>query len=312
MAIYAAGSTIGPAVGNVYAAFIAPSLGWRWIFYLTSLLIMGCHLPLIYFFVPETRHNVLLERKAAKLRKETGSDRFVSVHATEKKSLGAGLKVSLTRPFRFLFTEPITAFAATWNGFLYGLVFLFNTAFIEVWGSGNGGYGFATGVDQLSFLALIIGCLLGLAIYPFFGEPYYQRKIQQKGQSVPEARMFMGLFGCILIPVGLFITAWTCYPGTVHWIVPMIGAAIFGVGFFWVLYGILTYLTDSYSTYSASALGAAILIRNVSRVHASVSLIGPSLIVLPNTDRRSNLPPLCLVSVRESRQPLGRQSHCFP
>lgn len=119
MAIYTFGSTIGPAFGNTYAAYIATKMGsWRWIFYLTSLLIMGCHLPLIYFLLPETRHNIILERKAARLRKETGSDRFVSVHATENRSLWQGLRVALTRPFRFLSSEPITIFAAAWNGLL--------------------------------------------------------------------------------------------------------------------------------------------------------------------------------------------------
>ncbi|CAO1628107.1 unnamed protein product [Parajaminaea phylloscopi] len=264
VSIYAFGSCIGPAVGNVYAAFIAPNLGWRWIFYLTSLLVMGCHLPLIYFLLPETRHNIILDRKAARLRKETGSDRFVSVHATEKKSLSQGLKIALSRPLRFLVSEPITMFASAWNAYLYLCIFLFNDAFLKIWGRGNGGYGFSPAVAQLSFLSLIVGCLIGFLILPFTGEPYYQRVVKRAGESVPEARMYMGLYGCLLIPIGLFITAWTCYPDRVHWIVPMIGAAVFGIGFFWVLYGILAYLTDSYGAFSASALGAAILIRNIA------------------------------------------------
>lgn len=145
----------------------------------------------------------------------------------------------------------------------YGLIFLFNDAFLKIWGRGNGGYSFNPSLSQLSFISLIVGCFIGFIVMPFTGERYYQRKIRAVGESVPEARMFMGLFGCCLLPIGLFLTAWTCYPGKIHWIVPMIGASIFGAGFFWVLYGILTYLTDSYGAYSASALGAAILVRNI-------------------------------------------------
>lgn len=263
MAIYAGGSCIGPAVGNVYASFIAPQLNWRWIFYLTSLLIMGLHLPVIWFVLPETRHNILLERKAARLRKEAKSDRFVSVHAPEKKQLSTSLKIALTRPLRFLFTEPITGFAALWNGFLYGLIFLYNDAYAMIFGSENGGYGFSPGLTQLTFLSLIIGSVIGGLSYPLIGERIYQSQIRRAGQSVPEARMIMGCFGCVLLPVGLFLTAWTCYPGKIHWIVPLLGPAIFGYGFFCVLFGILTYLTDSYGAFSASALGAAILIRNI-------------------------------------------------
>lgn len=237
MAIYACLSCIGPAVGNVYASFIAPQLGWRWIFYLTSLLVMGCHIPLIYFILPETRHNIILERKAARLRKETGSDRFVSVHAPEKKKMSTALGIALTRPLRFLFTEPITGFAALWNGFLYGLIFLYNDAYAMIFGSENGGYGFSPGLTQLTFLSLIIGCVLGGIVYPFTGERFYQKRIRQAGESVPEARMVMGCFGCVLLPIGLFLTAWTCYPGKIHWIVPLLGPAIFGFGFFFVLFG---------------------------------------------------------------------------
>ncbi|PWN19725.1 MFS general substrate transporter [Microstroma glucosiphilum] len=277
MAIYTFGSCIGPATGNVYASFIAPKLGWRWIYYLTALLIFGLHLPIIYFVLPETRHNIIIERKAARLRKEASTDKFVSVHATEKKSLAAGLKISLTRPFRFLFTEPITMFASAWNGFLYGLIFLFNDAFAEIWGPGNGGYGWSSaGLVQLTFLSLIIGTALAALSYPLIGERFYQKRIREAGESVPEARMFAGCFGCVLLPIGLFLTAWTCYPDRIVWIVPLLGPAIFGYGFFFVLFGILTYLTDSYGAFSASALGAAILIRSEStlpRLHRLESLL---------------------------------------
>lgn len=38
-------------------------------------------------------------------------------------------RIALLRPFRFLFTEAIIVFAALYNGYLYGLRFLFNDAF---------------------------------------------------------------------------------------------------------------------------------------------------------------------------------------
>lgn len=147
---------------------------------------------------------------------------------------------------------------------MYSLVFGFNTAFAKIWGEGNGGYGWkSAGLVQLTFLSLIIGSVIGLALYPWTQERFYQRRIAAVGESVPEARMMMGCFGCCLLPVGLFLTAFTSYPGSIPWIVPLLGPAIFGLGFFFVLFGILTYLTDSYGGYSASALGAAILIRNI-------------------------------------------------
>jgi MFS family permease len=105
---------MGPQIGNIYAGFIAQKLGWRWVFYLTSLLIMGLHWFLIYFTLTETRHNIILERKAKRLRKETGDENYVSHDGDEKKKLSTLIKISLARPFVFLFTEPITMFAAAW------------------------------------------------------------------------------------------------------------------------------------------------------------------------------------------------------
>jgi MFS family permease len=105
---------MGPQWGNVYAGFIAQQLGWRWVFYLTSLLILGLHWPLLYFTLSETRHSFILERKAQRLRKETGDDSYVSNDEDEKKTMKELLKVSLSRPFVFLATEPITMFASLW------------------------------------------------------------------------------------------------------------------------------------------------------------------------------------------------------
>lgn len=58
--------------------------------------------------LPETRHNVLLMRRAKKLRKDTGNNRIVAPHEPERNEPGRLWKVSLMRPVKFLFTEPIT------------------------------------------------------------------------------------------------------------------------------------------------------------------------------------------------------------
>jgi hypothetical protein len=47
---------------------------------------------------------------------------------------------------------------------------------------------------------------------------------------------------------------------------------IISIGFFQVLYGILSWTVDSYQEYSASALGAAVLVRNL--IGAAFPLVG--------------------------------------
>jgi hypothetical protein len=83
--------------------------------------------------VKETYAPVLLQRKAAKLREETGDDRWWCRYdqRLSSKSLGSGLlshwlltlnclvrqilKINLSRPFVLAFTEPILWF---WNAYI--------------------------------------------------------------------------------------------------------------------------------------------------------------------------------------------------
>jgi hypothetical protein len=107
-----------------------------------------------------------------------------------------------------LFTEPITYASAIYNGFIYGLVYIYNEAFPIVFGDGHG---FNTGETGLSFLGLVIGPLIGAAFH-FLQERYYLKRVAQNdGKGVPEARMWMGLAGSIMLPVSLFWFAWTSY-----------------------------------------------------------------------------------------------------
>lgn len=159
--------------------------------------------------MPETRHSTILERKTKRLHKKLvkeghpGADNVRDLHYDdpEKKGLKQLFKVTLTRPFVFLFSEPITYFSALYNGFIYGVVFLFNEAFPLVFG---GEHGFNSGEVGQAFLGLVIGPIIG-ACFHFLQEGYYNRRVKKNdGMGVPEARMWAGMAGSIMIPVALF------------------------------------------------------------------------------------------------------------
>lgn len=46
---------------------------------------------------------------------------------------------------------------------------------------------------------------------------------------IQEYRLPPTIAGAFLVPAGLFMFAWTTY-SSVHWIVPIIGSTIFGMG----------------------------------------------------------------------------------
>jgi len=65
----------------------------------------GVNWLLLFFFVPETYAPVLLRRKARKLRKETGNERFRAPIEMMNKSVTKTVMWSCVRPFQLLVLE---------------------------------------------------------------------------------------------------------------------------------------------------------------------------------------------------------------
>ncbi|BDD60104.1 hypothetical protein MPDQ_001934 [Monascus purpureus] len=265
MAVYGLSSTFGPPMALVFSGYIGLNLGWRWIFWILMAITGGVWVFLV-LTVPETRHSIILQRKARRVCKQMAAENLKSaesttdIHADERKGLHQLFAVTLTRPFRFLFTEPITFFSAIYNGFIYGLVYLFNEAFPLVFGAPKG-HPFNVGEQGLTFLGMAIGPIIAFCFYPLQERYYLKQVAKNNGKGVPEARMWMARLGAILIPVSLFWFGWTSYR-SIHWIVPIIASSLFGAGIYIVILSILNYVVDSYQTYSASALAGVILVRN--------------------------------------------------
>lgn len=102
MMIYTAAPFIGPAIGPLLAGFINQYISWRWTFYVLMIW-SATFLALIALFVPETYHPVLLRKKARKLRKETGEERWYASMEKMNKSIPKTIAYSILRPFQLLF-----------------------------------------------------------------------------------------------------------------------------------------------------------------------------------------------------------------
>jgi len=269
MMVYGFSSTFGPPFALIVSGYVVQQMGWRWLFWV-FLIIVGSVWVIMVLTLPETRHSTILEKKAKRVRKTLAKDGKFSPamidlisdahNKGDKRSLHRLFATNLTRPFRFLFTEPITMGAAAYNGFIYGIVYIFNEAFPLVFGPG--GHGFNTGEQGLAFIGLALGPFIAACLHPLQERYYLRRVAQNDGKGVPEARMYQARFGAFLLPISLFWFAWTSYP-MVHWIVPIIGSTLFGAGIYIVILAVLSYVVDSYGSYSASALAGVILVRNL-------------------------------------------------
>lgn len=120
MAIYGFSSTFGPPLALVLSGYLAQNEGWRMMFW-AYMGIFGGIWVLFILTVPETRHSIILTRKVKRIRKTmkkgglTAEQCVRDAHADEARSLHTLFRVTLTRPFRFLFSEPITIGAAAYN-----------------------------------------------------------------------------------------------------------------------------------------------------------------------------------------------------
>lgn len=159
--------------------------------------------------------------------------------------------------------------AAAYNGFIYGIVYLFNEAFPLVFG--RGGHEFSTGEWGAAFVGLLFGSLVAAIFHPLQESYYLKQVARNDGKGVPEARMHLSRFGTFFLPVSLFWFAWTSFP-TMHWVLPIIASTFFGAGIYIVILAVLNYVVDSYQSYAASALAGVILIRNL--VGAGFPLFG--------------------------------------
>ena len=124
MAAFSAAPFIGPAIGPLVGGFLSDALGWRWLYWIQLCLSAFCWL-LITFTVKETYAPTILARRAKKMRKETGNDRFVTQLDLDERPLGQRLRIFLLRPFQLLFVEPIVLFISLYMSVLYGLLYMF-------------------------------------------------------------------------------------------------------------------------------------------------------------------------------------------
>jgi multidrug resistance protein len=225
MAAFSAAPFIGPAIGPLVGGFISDNLGWRWLYWI-QLILSGAVWLIMTFTVPETYAPTLLSRRADKLRKETGDDKFVTEQDLDKRPFAQRMKVFLVRPFQLLFLEPIVLFISLYMSVLYGLLYMFFVAYPVVYQEGKHYSASKTG---LMFIPIAVGVILSACCSPFVNRHYLSLCKKYNGHPPPEARLVPMMISCWFIPIGLFIFAWSSYPA-LSWAGPAIGGG-FPVGF---------------------------------------------------------------------------------
>ncbi|KAK2814053.1 hypothetical protein FQN50_000457 [Emmonsiellopsis sp. PD_5] len=258
MAAFSAAPFVGPAVGPLVGGFLSDGKGWRWLYWI-QLILSGAIWVLITFTVPETYTPTLLAKRAKKMREAEGNNRYVTEQDLDSRPLGEKLRLFLFRPFQLLFLEPIVFLFSLYMSVLYGLLYMFFIAFPIVYENGKG---YSAGITGLMFIPLAIGVICSACCAPLINKQYLKISQKYNGRPPAEKRLIPMMMSCWLIPIGMFIFAWTSYP-RLHWIGPTIAGLPVGFGFIFLYNSCNNYLVDTYQHQAASALAAKTFLRSM-------------------------------------------------
>ncbi|KAK4446922.1 efflux pump rade [Podospora aff. communis PSN243] len=259
MSVWSLGPLLGPSIGPVAGGFLSQAEGWRWIFWVLAIT-SGVITAAGFLVLRETHPGTLLERKASRLRKETGNANLRSKLDLQIAPRTLFLR-SIVRPTKFLLLSPICLVLSVYAAFTYAMIYFMISTFTFVF---QGNYGFSEGIVGLVFISLGLGMFFGVVVQQAIGNRIMERLADKhnNGKPKPEYRIPPTLLAGCLIPGGLFLYGWTVQY-RIQWAVPLLGVVLAGMGICIINISTNLYLVDAFTVYAASALAASAVLRSI-------------------------------------------------
>ena len=297
----------GPLLAPFIGGFTVMNnhLGWRWTEYFAAL--MGfLALCLNLLFLEETYPPIVLVQKASELRRRTLN---WGIHAKQEEievDFRELVTKNFSRPLRLLVTEPIVLLLSVYMAFIYGLLYLFLTAYPFVF---QRIHHMNQGVGGLPYFGMVFGMILS-GLYIVFTQKSYAKKLAANNNvTIPEWRLPPAIAGGVSFTLGLFWFGWSGYRADIHWIVPTLSGLFTGFGLLSIFLQSLNYLVDSYLMLYATRPRRALFPFNVPTNRAVFQRrLSHSSKHLPALHLRRRVPPVRHVHVRRARRELGRHA----
>lgn len=268
---YLLGPLLGPSLGPLLGGVIVQRLGWRWIFWILTI-VCAVNTLTGYFFLKESYAPAILNARKTSLEHdgdEAGRYRF---EGQDDRPLTKKLLHSLRRPFIIL-SQPIVLTMSVYQALIFGTTYSIYTNMQQIYGSD--GYGFSTEKVGLLYLGPGLGFLSAVwFLVPQIDRVYNSLAAKNGGKAKPEYRLPLANIGAVAIPLSLFCFAWTV-EYHVHWALTITPTFFYGIGQVLILNTVQNYYIDSFEKFAASAIAAGAVFRSL--FGGVVPLLAPSL-----------------------------------
>lgn len=268
---YLLGPILGPTLGPLFGGLIVENLGWRWVFWVLSIVSVANTL-IAFFFLKETYAPIILEGRKSALEK-TGTPGGYRIANEDRRPFRAKLLTSMNRPLRILFTQPIVFIMALYQATIFGTNYILYTNFQAIYGSD--GYGFSTTQVGLMYLGPALGFIVAVVfIVPRIDAIFNALTARNDDTPQPEFRLPLANIGAVLIPLSLFAFAWTVETHS-HWLTTVAFTTLFSLGQITIFNTVQNYYIDSFAQYAASAIAAGSLFRAI--LGGTLPLVAPKI-----------------------------------
>ncbi|QLG71191.1 hypothetical protein HG535_0B02290 [Zygotorulaspora mrakii] len=255
IAFFAFAPYAGPAVGPIVNGFISVSTRRMDLIFWVNMAFAGV-MWIIVAFIPETYAPVILKRRAAKLRKETGNAKIMTEQEAQGVSINEMMKACLIRPLYFAATEPVLDATCFYVCLIYSLLYAFFFAYPVIFSEL---YGYKDNYIGLMLIPILIGAIMALG-FTFWCESQYLKLIKTR-KATPEDRLLGAMIGSPFAAIALWILGATAEKHVI-WVGPASSGIAFGFGMVLIYYSLNNYIIDCYVQYASSALATKVFLRS--------------------------------------------------
>lgn len=255
IAFFAFAPYCGPVFGPLVNGFISVSTNRLDLVFWVNMAFAGV-MWIVIALIPETYAPVILKKRAAKLRKETGNPKIMTEQEAQGISLKEMLHSCVLRPLYFAATEIVLDLMCLYVCLIYSLLYAFFFAYPVIFGEL---YGYRDNIIGLMFIPILIGAVAALATTSWCESKYV--RITKERVPTPEDRLLGAMIGAPFAAIALWILGATSYMHII-WVGPASSGLAFGFGMVLIYYSLNNYIIDCYAMFASSALATKVFLRS--------------------------------------------------